>query len=198
MIEKSCNECKESKSIDEFYKMSSSKDGYRPTCKVCEGKRKKKNVLIHRINSMAIGILQRTNYDIDKPQNKCYKDNNVKCLIGDSVKEIREFLLQNFRDDIEELISKDEIPTVDRIDSSGNYELSNIRILSLKENIKLGIASAINITSKPIKAIFPDGNEILYKSVSECSRELKLKRDTIIRHRDNNSSTRKGIRFQQI
>lgn len=38
---------------------------------------------------------------------------------------------------IEEINSSGETPSIDRINSDGNYEISNLRIISLKENLSL-------------------------------------------------------------
>jgi len=39
------------------------------------------------------------------------------------------------------LIAQDEIPSIDRIDSNGHYELPNMRIISLRKNRKAGSAA---------------------------------------------------------
>ena len=202
MGEKICSRCKESKPFKEFYRMSKSTDGYRPECKECSKSsrrnREEENPVDTRIYKMAFGIRQRVELEIDKPKNKTYKDRGIKCLLGDTNLEIAETLNNHFRQDIEKLIEEGKLPSVDRIDPYGHYELGNIQIIPLEDNVIEGCMAGVEVTSKPIVAIFPNGDSKEYKSVSECSRELGLKRDTIIRNRDNNTATRYGIRLVQF
>lgn len=202
MGEKICSRCKESKPLSEFYMMVTSSDGYRPECKECSKRARKKkekdNPIDIKIYKMAFGIRQRTVIELDKPKNKTYKDRGIKCLLGNTNLEIVETLNKHFRKDIKKLIEEGKIPSVDRIDPYGHYELGNIQIIPLEDNVIKGCTAGVEVTSKPIVAIFPNGDSKEYKSVSECSRELGLKRDTIIRNRDNNTATRYGIRFVQF
>lgn len=200
---KQCSKCGEVKDLNLFYKLSSSKDGKRPDCKECckkvKNKFKTKNSIKYRCNLMASGILDRTIWDIDKPKNKCYKDNNVKSEIGNTWTEISDYLYENFYNEIKTLIEQGVKPSVDRINSSGNYSPDNIRIIDLKENINLGVANAIKKISKQIKSIdAKSGKEALFSSISDASRELKIKRDTIYTHLDKGTICRKGYRFESV
>src|SRR5699024_1206682 len=138
--------CKEKKRLDEFYRLKKARDGRRPDCKSCCKRQKKdkemENPVLARCKRMGFGIIKRLTTDIDRKSNKTYKDNNVKSEIGSTENEIADFLYKNYYEEIEELINDGEIPTVDRIDSSGNYSEDNIRIISFKENSLDGVKNA--------------------------------------------------------
>lgn len=199
---KKCSKCEEVKSLDFFHKLKSSKDGHRPDCKDCCKKVKEKfareNPVRDKCNKLGNSIIGRTVTEIDKPNNKCYKDNNIVSEIGKTGKEISDYLYNNHYDEIEYLISIGKTPSVDRIDSSKNYSPSNIRIIDAYDNVVDGCMKAIEVTSKPIKAICLDGREIIFSSVSEASRELKIKRDTINRHIGKDTICKKIYKFEYI
>ena len=197
---KVCSRCKKEKEKELFYKMKDSWVGIRPSCKDCDKKAKEEyaedNPVMDRCKKMGHQIIKRTVYDVDSPVNRTYKENNVKSKIGDTGVEIAEYLYSNFYDDILNLIKEGEKPSVDRIDSTKDYEEGNIRIISFRENSLDGIRNAVKKTSKETKVMYPNGDIRMFKSVSEASRELGIKRDTIIRNRDNGTETRNGFRFE--
>lgn len=199
---KKCVECQENKTKGSFWRMAHSSDGLRPECAECSKKRSRKfekeNPIRDRCNRMADGILQRTVYEVNNTKNRTYKDNNIISEIGSDRVTISNYLYDNFREEIESLIDKGEKPSVDRIDPKRNYMKGNIRIIPLRDNYLEGLKNAVKKTSKQVRAVFPDGTEKVYVSVSQASRELKRKRDTIIRNRDNGTETRDGIRFYNV
>ena len=201
-ITKTCSKCNKIKSLNEYNRLSSSRDGRRPDCRVCSKELKLKKIkedpIRHKIYNMATGIHKRTSYEIDRAKNRSYKKNNVKCYIGDTPLEIAHTLENLFYDEIKEMIESGKTPSVDRIDSGSNYEVGNIRIISLEENVSLGNKKGTAMTCKPIVATFLDGSIKTYNSVSECSRDLSINRKTIIRHRDNGTSTDDGITFSVL
>lgn len=198
---KKCSKCGEVKELTSFHKLSSVKDGHRPDCKDCCKKSKNKfieeNPIKHRCNIMASGILSRTIWDIDKKSNKCYKENKVVSEIGNTYSEISNYLYDNYHNEIKLLIDQGKIPSVDRVDSKGNYSPDNIRIIDLDDNVMMGVENAVKKTSKKIKMI-KDGNITIYNSISHASRELKIKRDTIYTHLDKNTMTRYGLKFKSL
>lgn len=200
-MSKRCSKCNTHKSLTCFYKSSASSDGHRPECKDCHKLSKvefaKRNPVKHKCNLMAGGILKRTVYDIDKSKNKSYKENNIKSEIGNTYTEISDYLFDNFYDEIKLLLDKGKNPSVDRIESSKNYSPDNIRIIELHDNVMMGVQNAIKKTSKPVKAI-KDGEITVYDSISHASRELNLKRDTILAHLDKGTICKKGYRFESI
>lgn len=197
---KRCSKCKEVKKLTSFYKLSSSKDGRRPDCRDCHIEQKRQfalnNPIRHKCNLMASGILKRTLWGIDRPKNKSYKDNNVKCTIGDNIVEISNYLYNNYYDEIKLLIEQGKTPSVDRIDSKGDYSSENIRIIDLRDNVLLGVNNAIRKTSRKIIAINNNNNkEVIFNSISEASRKLNIKRDTIYYHLDKNTTSKNGYKF---
>jgi hypothetical protein len=200
-IMKKCSKCGEVKDLASFHKLTSSKDGYRSDCKACCKKQREvfkiKNPVRDRTNKMATGILQRTIHDIDKDKNRCYKEHNVKSEIGTTYSEISNYLFDYFYNDIKILIDNGKIPSVDRIDSTGNYSPDNIRIIELMDNVMIGVENAIKKTSKQIKSI-KDYDVTVYDSISQASKELKIKRDTIYAHLDKGTLTRYGYKFESI
>jgi hypothetical protein len=193
---KGCSKCGEVKQLTSFHKLSSSKDGYRPDCKDCCKKqrdaRNNKDIIMYKARIMGVGVLQRTKYEIDKKQNLCY--NNIKCTIGDTPKEVADYLYNNFYNEIKDLIDNGKIPSVDRVDSNGDYCEDNIRVIDLAINTEMGRENAIKKTSKPIFAI--KGEEVVeFSSISEASRELGMKRDTIHTHLNKGTVCKKGYSF---
>jgi hypothetical protein len=196
-MEKICSKCRESKSIDSFYKLTSSKDGHRPDCKDCHNKQKKELSKIdpvkYKANTMATGILQRTVWEKNDPKNKCYE--GIKCTLGSTVKKVAEYLYNNFYEDIRNLIEAGKTPSVDRIDSRKDYSPDNIRIIDYYENSLDGVKNAVKKTSKPILASKGEAG-IIYPSVSAAAKALKIKRDTIYYHLDKGTKTQKGWEFK--
>lgn len=199
---KKCSKCGELKDFNMFYKSKASKDGRRPDCKACHEElrheREKENPIMERCKRIGWSIITRTVTDIDKATNNCYKENNVTSKIGETGTEIGKYLYDNHYDEIKNFIDKGITPSVDRIDSTGDYEEGNIRIVSVRDNYLDGVKQAVKKTSKPLKAVDDDGNETIYKSVSEASRNIGIKRDTIIRNRDNGTRSRAGYMFYNI
>lgn len=196
---KVCSKCKQEKEIREFSRMSTTKDGRRPSCKSCgklfRERKKLENPLDTKIYSMASAIVSRVINNVDYKKNKCYKNYDVKCLLGKIPSEIAFQLKIHFGYEIERMMNEGKNPSIDRIDPTGNYELGNIRVITLEENVSLGNKKGTALTSKPILVTFIDGRTKIYKSVSECSRELSLSRSTIIIHRDNGTRTTDGMSF---
>lgn len=196
---KECSMCKEVKTLASFNKNTQSKDGHRPNCKECEKQyredKKKQDYIRYKTDILAHGILQRVKYDIDNPKNKCYKEHKVKCSIGDNTKSISDYLYINFYNEIKSLLDEGKTPSVDRIDSNGNYSPDNIRIIDWNENVTEGARKAAQMSSKQIKVI-KDADIVVYNSISEASRELKIKRDTIYYHLDKGTVSSKGYKFE--
>lgn len=199
---KTCSKCGVEKSEDRFYRLSTSKDGRRPDCKDCSKKTKAEYENMHPVMSkckqLGHAIITRTKTKVDHPSNKCYKENKVVSEIGDTGIEIAKYLYTNFYEEIETLINDGKTPSVDRIDSTKNYAKDNIRIVDFRENYLDGVANAVKKTSKQVKVCYPTGEEEIFDSVSVASRKLGIKRDTIIRNRDNRTTSRKGYTFHDV
>lgn len=125
---------------------------------------------------MASTILKRLKYcNWDGYEHlKCYRDNDVRCYLGKTTKEISDKLLEHFRSDIVALIADGKTPTVDRIDSKGHYELGNIRIIDLYENAAQGLQNANEPRKQPVQVIYSDGSAVIYESIREAARKTSL------------------------
>ena len=143
---KKCSKCEEVKPLTSFHKHSKSSDGRRPDCieccKIYRIDKAIKDPIAHKIRLMASGVLKRTKYDINKLKNKAYKKNMVQNKLGDTLPEIVATLNSHFYNDIINLLERGENPSIDRIDPKGDYEIGNIRIIDLKENVKMGVENA--------------------------------------------------------
>jgi hypothetical protein len=182
-----------------FHKHHKLSDGVRPECKECGKKRSKEIALTDPytkcLNNLADNILKRTKYAIDRPKNKTYLERGIKCLIGENRVEIREFLDTHFSADIKTLLILNEKPSVDRIDPYGHYELGNIQIVTLKENITRADHSSI---SHSIRVTYPNGEQKDFPSISAASKGIGCKRDTIYAALERPGINRKGFRFELL
>ena len=200
METRKCSKCGEEKALSLFYT-----DGkyYRPECKTChlilKKQRESADPYKTSLFNMVSGIFHRIQTHVDSEKNKTYKERGIKCLLGDTREEARKTLHQHYKKEILALLKQGKTPSVDRIDSHGHYEIGNIRIIPLEENIRMGSVKGGEAVAKSIYAFDKDGSVLgLFHSVSSCARHLNLKRDTVIRHAQNGTSTRYGLSFQYV
>lgn len=149
----------------------------------------------HVLYCLAYNILKRTTKVTDRPRNRTYIERGIKCLIGDNPQEVKQVLHNNFEQQIRDLLEKGEKPSVDRIDPFGHYELSNIQIVTLEENIKRADLSSI---SHSIRVFYPDGKQKDFPSISAASKYIGCKRDTIYASLERPGINRKGFRFELL
>lgn len=198
---KRCSKCGEAKGLVSFHKLKSSNDGHRPDCKDCCKKQREqkkfKDIVRYKTDIMGHSLFTRIKYNTDSPKNKSYKEKNIKIRIGETPKQVSDFLYDNYYDDIRILIDSGKTPSVDRIDSNKDYTPDNIRILEWNINVIEGAINASIMNSRKIKSI-KDNQIIVYGSISDASRELCMKRDTIYAHLDKGTSTRNGYKFESI
>lgn len=182
-----------------FYKHKGQSDGRRPECRDCSKKKRleyiTKNPYEVVVQRLASGIQKRTVTDIEKPKNRTYKDRGIKNKLGISAYETKEMLDKHFSADIKRLMRKGEKPSVDRIDPYGHYELGNIQIISLTDNLKRIDMSSV---SRKVKATFPDGKSQEYSSILEASKAIGCKRDTIYAAIKRPGINRRGIHFEEV
>jgi hypothetical protein len=182
-----------------FYKHSKLSDGRRPECADCSrAKLAAKRVddpYTDTLNKLSDNILKRTIYDIDKPKNKIYKERGVKCLLGKDRSEVRDRLNKHYGYDIRKLLLKGDKPSVDRIDPYGHYELGNIQIVTLKENLSRADHSHI---SQAIRVVYPNGEQKVFPSILAASKDIGCKRDTIYAALERPGINRRGLRFELL
>lgn len=189
---KTCIDCTQNKSVSEFNKLGK---GNRPECKSCEKarreRRKAEDLFLATVNSMADGILKRTKHAIYSVKNRVYRERGIVSEIGDNRAEIRTNLIKYFGNDIKSLLHSGQKPSVDRIDSYGNYSVENIQIVSLSENL-----SRIDTSDRSVEVTAEiDNTTIEFESISAAAKSLGIKRDTIYHHLNKGTRTKKGYAF---
>lgn len=166
---KMCRDCGNELPLTDFHK-GCGHFGRKPWCKKCtrerELRRRELDPLHAKLTIMADGILKRTKYVHCTPFNRSYKERGIQCLIGDNLPEVRDFLKVHFGNDVLHLMESGENPSVDRIDPYGHYELTNIQIISMKENRNRADMSYRN---RPITVEDAFGNIQSFKSIKEAS-----------------------------
>ncbi len=146
-VTRQCSRCKEEKPITEFYKYSKSRDGLQYFCKKCRTVSRKTGV-------NGEPLLYREIYKISEPAHKKYLFDRIKYRLKQwetyknrkllfTFEEFSDFLdttnwLELRQGWIESGYKKGKSPSVDRIDNDGDYELSNIQIITHSENTRKG------------------------------------------------------------
>lgn len=124
---KTCSKCNLPRPLD-LYRARKDRGARHTICKDCEQKYRKqyKSTPIGRANAMWQGI-QRRSHNNDG-MHPTYRDVDIRMTKEEfllwAVPALREWYAH----------SPQSTPTLDRIDSSGHYEISNLRLLTAKEN----------------------------------------------------------------
>lgn len=202
-LNKECSRCGEIKELSSFVKHAHCKYGVRSECKDCTKILRKikqqENPYKHRLRTMSSTILKRMKYCGKKGYEhlNCYI--GISCELGDTIEEIMKVLDDNFKEDILELIDSGKTPSVDRINSSDNYRLGNIRILDSIENGKLGFKNANEVRKIKVKAIYPNGEIKLFDSIRDAAKYTNLHHGNIRGLIDRKGISRKEkIKFEEV
>lgn len=165
--QKFCVKCKTYKVFSNFHKDKTRYDGYFPYCLVCANKakdREKEKITTYKRNknfpwfNLFTRIKQRCN-NPNATKYYLYGGKGVKCLI--TAEELKDLW---FRDKAYNM----KRPSIDRIDSDGNYEYNNCRFIELSEN-------SARSNYKPILQFDLDGNFIKeWKTVKETKTVYNL------------------------
>lgn len=92
-----------------------------------------------------------------------------------------------------------ETPSLDRIDTDGHYELKNVRVLSLSENILKGQTTGWQRTSRKVHVIYPDGTKKNFSSVKAAARATGVNDSLICKHINGHCSYSKmGFAFKAL
>jgi len=136
MKTKICTKCKKNTPISNFYRDSRSLSGVQSKCISCDKAYKRKNSKkIYENNARYVANnpwIKTLSHIIARCSNKkhygykYYGGRGIKCLI--TLEELKQLW---FRDKAYEM----KKPSIDRIDSKGNYTFSNCRYMELSENI---------------------------------------------------------------
>lgn len=102
--------------------------------------KKKENIVLFKCKEMAYSAHSRV-FAPSRKSKTCYRSLENPFEF-DSQKHLMNYLYENFYDEIKTLIDSEEIPTIDRIDSTKGYAKDNIRVISFMQNSMLGLESA--------------------------------------------------------
>ena len=192
---KECSKCKIIKEDNEFYKDKRHTDGLFSECKKCKNNTLKEN------KKTKDGLLRKM-YN----SQTCNSRGNGKPLY--TRKEFIEFGLKDYSFNylylkwVESNYLQNKIPTTDRIDTLGTYELSNIRFLSFEDNYnrqseerKKGIDNRINVA---VCKLNKDTNVLIeeYYSISEASRVNGLEKANISKVCHNYKTKKYATKYQ--
>lgn len=170
---KICKRCKEDKSLDLFYKDSSSNDGYCITCKSCkfETSSNKKKTVFGLIDKMYWSQCS-SSINRNMPRPKYSKQEFIEWIIFNPV------FKKLYYDWVNSDYNKMMIPSVDRINDYKGYEFGNIQLMTWKENDAKNHRDIYNgINAKRSRSILVYKKGIFYKrynSISLAARELKI------------------------
>lgn len=126
MTHKICFKCDVRKPLESFVKNRNFKNGLENRCKPC---RNKSLLEYRRINRW------RYSYYLAKRRCRCETNNKFKYYGGRGIKllmDANDFRFLWERDNGHEM----KVPTIDRIDPDGHYEISNCRFIEKSENSK--------------------------------------------------------------
>lgn len=123
---------------------------------------------------MAYNLINRLGKRLDEPRNKCYKDHDIKCRVGENPAEVYEYIINNFYNDIKQIIDDGEVPSIDRIDSTKDYEEGNIRIITFEENSRLGREQSFKVWQRPIKITLSDGSSNEYEGIKAAGEKSEI------------------------
>ena len=137
-MKKVCTKCNELKSTLNFYKDKRGKDGYYSKCKECHNATKKNKQEYRTHPSPQI----TARHIIAGVHNRINNNPRYKKISCDFTSAQLEDFLKNIWGDYMKLHTQWEqkkfdykyTPSIDRIDSQGNYTLTNIQIITLSEN----------------------------------------------------------------
>ena len=102
----------------------------------------------------------------------CYK--NLEEPFGfESSTELKWFLFNNFYNDIKNLLDKNLVPSIDRKDPSKGYTKENVRVINFDLNTALGV----DTVRRKVEMILPNGEFIIFPSVTECVVFFKYNRN---------------------
>jgi hypothetical protein len=158
MIFKICSRCKNNLPESYFYKSRTRKPSFQSYCIPCK---KEYSCLSHTKGTLEYfrrstwGILNARTVNGSHPLykntqiKKTYLDKNIKLLF--TKEQFYNFCEEN-KDKILNLYSDKDQPSIDRVDSSKDYSLDNIQIISLNENRRKGLINKNKLARKPIIA----------------------------------------------
>lgn len=193
---KKCIKCNETKSIDEYYKDKSTKDGLKCDCKDCYNIRTKEycrtipGLITHIYRGQRSSSKKRNmdmpNYSKVEFKNWILKQPNFEAL---------------FKSWVDSGYEKNLTPSVDRPDDYKPYTLDNIQLMTWGENRNKNYKDRKSgVNKKALKAV-TSYNEttkdiIEYYSISEASRRTRAKVSNIINCCKGTRKTAGGFKWK--
>lgn len=192
---KECSKCKIIKEDSEFYKDNRHTDGLFSECKKCknnklkENKKTKEGLLRKMYNSQTNNSRGNGKPIYSREEFISYGLNN-----NDFNFIYSEWVKSNYM--------HNKIPTTDRIDTLGRYELSNIRFLTFEDNYKRqseerkkGIDNRVNLA---VYKLDKNTEEIIeeYHSISEAGRKNNLEKANISKICNNYKTKKYKTKYQ--
>lgn len=192
---KQCSKCKIIKEDSEFYKDNRHTDGLFSECKKCKNNKLKEN------KKTKEGLLRKM-YNSQTSNSR----GNGKPLY--SREEFISYGLNNndfnfiYSEWVKSNCMYNKIPSTDRVDTLGAYELSNIRFLSFEDNYKRqaderkkGIDNRVNLA---VYKLDKNTEEILeeYHSISEAGRKNNLEKANISKICNNYKTKKYKTKYQ--
>ena len=126
---KKCSKCGELKSLDSFHKMASCFDGLYPSCKSC--KNEKDKTIRRTIRGVVTELYKKQRWSSKKRRHN---------MPEYSKEEFRKWLYSQplffelYNNWVSSEYDKNLTPSVDRINSSISYKMSNIQLMTWHEN----------------------------------------------------------------
>lgn len=200
MITKICKECKIEKCLKEFCKHPTCKFGKNNKCKSCDSDYSKKHYQKNKVSINKRNVIYNKKYrkdikpwftSFDKAKQRCNNPNNTayKYYGGRGIKFLMvlgDFENLWFRDKAYEM----DRPSIDRIDSNGNYEINNCQFIELSENSAKDSTKSIIQYTKENKFIRN------WDSIKDASSSLKIDRSSISRCCYGEAKTAGGFKWQ--
>ncbi len=179
MERKECNTCAQCKILSEFSKAKSNTDGYSNRCKKCVSQR---NMEYYRTE---MGLIKRIYSNLKVKSRERNHD-----LPDFTYEELVTWIyIQNFKTIFKNWVDnnyiKDLIPSIDRLDSTIPYTLSNIRLVTWKINNEAAYSERVEgrrLTrqNRPVQQITEEGTFIHeYPSISKAARDNNFCRTNI-------------------
>lgn len=146
---KTCSKCGNTLPLSDFYKQSNTKDGFQYCCKSCHNKVTKKNreefaannpflqIILNRwasLNQRCVNGKYTDSYTAQNtPQIQSYQKKGIQLEM--TYQEFKNWML-SVEQIHNQIVSKGENSSIDRIDDTKGYSPDNIQLISLHENIE--------------------------------------------------------------
>lgn len=168
-ITKTCSKCGMEKECSNFYKHPKTKDGLNSWCKECShissrnyGKKKSTkytSIIRNRWNSINQRCINGCYKTPNAPQFQSYTRKGI--TINMSKEEFTIWML-SVENTHNQIVSKGEKSSIDRIDDTKGYEIGNLQLISLHDNIEKRIGEVCKYSTSEAKLKKIPQNKSMY------------------------------------